>query len=369
MITLSTLSNPYQALFILLKASIWDKDPEEKSFPNLSDSEWTEVYQLSVKQGVMAVVFDAMVRLPETLQPPRLLKINWGLSVESIEHRYERQVAVANELSELFWKNGIQMMVFKGLSLARHYPIPQHREFGDIDIYLFGKQKEGDQIMLQQGAIEEFNVAEKHSAFFYKKVPIENHKYFLGPRYYSKMRFLNQCLLERLEENKVSTEGSEKGIVFPPTDFQTPYIMCHLIRHFTHSVSLRLLCDWALFLKAHLGRIDFDYYQKTLTKGGQIKTADAFTALAIDWLELPKDCAPLTKRNPKLEEKIAQDILYPLTLSSKDRSAQKVFIYKCKLIKARYWKYRLIYSDWWGRYIWDTILQYICRPQNIFKAK
>jgi len=36
-----------------LKAGIWDKNPEEELFPTLTDSEWKEVYQLSVMPGVI----------------------------------------------------------------------------------------------------------------------------------------------------------------------------------------------------------------------------------------------------------------------------------------------------------------------------
>ena len=47
-------------------------------------------------------------------------------------------------------KNNIPMMVIKGYTLARLYPKPERRIGGDIDIFLFDKQEEGDCIIRNQ---------------------------------------------------------------------------------------------------------------------------------------------------------------------------------------------------------------------------
>lgn len=55
-------------------------------------------------------------------------------------------------MAAVFAENGIRLLLLKGLGLSRNYPVPAHRECGDIDIYLFGASDEGDRLLLQMGA-------------------------------------------------------------------------------------------------------------------------------------------------------------------------------------------------------------------------
>lgn len=93
---------------------------------------------MAADQGVCAVIGDGMERLPEELRPPRELRLRWALTAERQEKRYRRQQEKAAKMAAVFAENGIRLLLLKGLGLSRNYPVPAHRECGDIDIYLFG---------------------------------------------------------------------------------------------------------------------------------------------------------------------------------------------------------------------------------------
>src|SRR3989339_1447331 len=101
----------------------------------LDHTQWNELLTLAAKQGVFAIAYDG---LPDTLLPelPKDITIKWQLGVENIEKRYDRQIGVLKELISIFNKNGIDLLLLKGLGLCSMYPEPNHRECGDLDIYL-----------------------------------------------------------------------------------------------------------------------------------------------------------------------------------------------------------------------------------------
>ena len=85
--------------------------------------------------------------------------------------------------------HGIRTVQLKGVGLSALYPVPSHREGGDLDIYTFSadasKLTDGqanalaDELMRRQG-IDVKMRSYKHSNFRYRDVPVESHKCFLN---------------------------------------------------------------------------------------------------------------------------------------------------------------------------------------------
>lgn len=141
----------------------------------ISARQWDDIFRMAADQGVCAVIGDGMERLPEKLRPPRDIRLRWALTAERQEKRYRRQQDKTAKMAAAFAENGIRMLVLKGLGLSRDYPVPAHRECGDIDIYLFGASDEGDRLLLQMGAQPYFDVP-KHSSHTWDGILIENHR-------------------------------------------------------------------------------------------------------------------------------------------------------------------------------------------------
>lgn len=132
-----------QMLFALLRSALHGTHADATIFAGITSEAWQECYRLSVRQGVMALAWDGLITLPTELQPPKSLKINWWLAVERCEKRYRYYCRVISDLSTFYATHGITAVQLKGVGFANNYPIPSHREGGDIDIFTYSADSSG----------------------------------------------------------------------------------------------------------------------------------------------------------------------------------------------------------------------------------
>ena len=130
-----------ELFFYVLGAVAQGKTLEAQHFDDVTPEEWTELFRLSKVQGVTAVVFEklstAFDECEDFPRPPKTLTLNWYAQSQSIE----RKMAIIHKRSEefagLMEEKGLQTLVLKGIAVSSYYPNPLHREFGDLDCYLF----------------------------------------------------------------------------------------------------------------------------------------------------------------------------------------------------------------------------------------
>lgn len=243
---------------------------------------WERIYRMAADHGLSAVVWDGICRLPAAEQPPRETRIRWALSAEKLEERYRHQQQTASKLAARFSEEGIRMLLLKGLGLSRDYPIPEHRECGDIDIYLYGQSDKGDRVLHEIGAHLYFDVP-KHSEYVWDGVLIENHRTILNVRRNRTERELNAVLVRLLE--KEGTHGLAPGIQAPRATFNAIFLIRHAAVHFQkEGIVLRHLCDWACFLTRHWDEIDHALFRTAMEDYRMDRFADLMTAAAVEYL-------------------------------------------------------------------------------------
>lgn len=248
----------------------------------VSPESWERIYRMAADHGLSAVVWDGICRLPAAQQPPRETRIRWALSAEKLEERYRRQQETASKLAARFSEEGLRMLLLKGLGLSRDYPIPEHRECGDIDIYLYGESDKGDRILHEIGAHPYFDVP-KHSEYVWDGVLIENHRTILNVRRNRTERELNAVLVRLLE--KEGTHGLAPGIQAPRATFNAIFLIRHAAVHFQkEGIVLRHLCDWACFLTRHWDEIDHALFRTAMEDYRMDRFADLMTAAAVEYL-------------------------------------------------------------------------------------
>ena len=176
------LTPEQQILFNLLKLSLWPGQNKEDLLSGFGMVKWEEVFSFASRQGVIAVSYDGLINSENSTEllatMPRVQKIGWELSVGSLEAREKRQREAIRELVSIFNNNGIELLLLKGIGLGENYPLPSHRECGDIDIYLYSDYEKGNQLIENMG-IKVDKEGNKHAEFVFKGVHIENHKTFL----------------------------------------------------------------------------------------------------------------------------------------------------------------------------------------------
>jgi hypothetical protein len=356
----------------LTKAALQGTIPDENPFAGIDETDWNDVFEQSVVQGVMVLSLEGAMRLPKPLHPPHLLKLRWIAGVEAVEKRYLHQSETAKNLSSRFREHNIRMLLFKGLALSRLYPVPASREFGDLDIFLCGKAKEGDALLKQITSKNPVPSA-KHVDYSYCGILIENHHYFLN-RSFHRSDALEQRLMKILTEAGILGEAdyrTDETLLFPPPDFDALFVTVHLLAHLPARIVLRFLCDLTVLFKAYKGKIDFHSYCDTLAESKLLKLANIFISLSVRYLGLSPEDAPPYESDFSLEDRIWNDMFYPEVSphANGKRNFFNVIIHKIRLLRSRRWKNELVFPGQYGKKILYTIFYHLRHPKLIGKSR
>jgi len=342
------LSKENSTLFSLLRHALWqNRDGEQIDF-DLTTLEWQRLIENAASLGVLAIAFDALPKGEALPGLSKELMIRWGLSVQRFEDRNRRQRAALRELIDTFRENQIEVLLLKGLGLAENYPLPDHRECGDLDIYLFGDYEKGNQVIEALG-IEVDRKSSKHSNFFFKGIPVENHLSFLDVDYTQTDKNLEVHLNRILKEQGYETIMIDDiGVRIPTPDFTSLFLTRHDITHFLGSgLVLRHFCDMALFFSRNAGRINFESFRKIITEEHQFNLFSSFTQLAHLYLGMPDIPLPLPDKCEVLTEKVLYDTLNNKYRKFSNDELMNMWVPKRKVIGALHlfhskWKYDLI---------------------------
>ena len=236
----------------------------------LSVTDWERLYSLSKRQGVTAVLFEKIQSLPKEVAAPRTVALKWmvhSLSIEKLTKAIYKRCA---DFAQLMHEHGLRAMVLKGVSVSRYYPNPWHREFGDLDCYLYKKTVDG---IVWNGCYEEGNkVAEKagysvnrghykHSHINFEGLEVENHQFSLAIKDGRDTKTLERALRRLVEQQGGDVAIGDSKLYCPPADFNALFLTAHAMSHFLYeSIKMRHVLDWALFLKAEQDNVDWDNF-------------------------------------------------------------------------------------------------------------
>ena len=197
-------------LFNLVKSALWQTMADASLFGEQTD--WQAIYKFARKQTVAGIAYDGMLTLPAELQPPRALLLQWSNSLMLCEDNNHLLNERIETLFQHYQTAGLKPFLLKGQGVAQNYPHPEHRQPGDIDVYI-GKQdyERANQLLAELGGeIESESV--KHSHGHWQGVAVENHyllTQFASP---SANRFLRKEVLPLLTGNRtLSIEGNTVG--------------------------------------------------------------------------------------------------------------------------------------------------------------
>lgn len=213
-----------------------------------SQPDWNKVLECAHEQGVVAICYEAVKRLPTELQPDFGIMLRWDVSAEEVKSSFASRRKVKEHLRDLFSSIGERMLLLKGETLAGHYPHPEMRECGDIDIMLPEGFEKGNSLVESKG-IEVDCSNSKHTVFFYEGEEVELHD--PAPHTsYNRNDYLTECLV---------SESMDEAVLRPDGCWElSPLVMAvHAVNHIAlhlymgEKVPLKMLADIALLLKAH----------------------------------------------------------------------------------------------------------------------
>lgn len=358
-----------EMLFALLRSSLNVMPVYSAIFSDVSPAVWQDCYQLAVKQGVMALAWDGVCALPTDLQPPKALKLNWAMAVEKYEERYQRYCSTIVDISQYYAQHGIVTVQMKGVGLSTYYPIPSHREGGDIDIFTYSADPSklsdaeanrlADRLMEEQGIEVDSSHSKKHSVFYYKGIPIENHKTFINAETYRIAVKMDALLKELLQPVKVELNGNSE-ILIPSPAFNTVFLAFHAAQHHARGLALHHLCDWACLL----GKYGL-HIPEGVTDARFRNMILAMTRLCNDYL----GTAIPVQGGEELAQEILQEILYPLY--SKYVPAQGkwgILAYKTKRMLHTHRLCNRVLRISLARWIGNSIILHLRFPHTVFET-
>lgn len=363
-------------LFLLLRLAL-GTSAEAIELSSLSREEWQNLVDLSFQQGVAAIAVDGLQKLYEScpnleleLDKPEYegLKYEWFGSVFQAEEDYYTHKRALRKLTDLFESQGIRLLLLKGLGVGKYYPIPSHRQCGDIDIYLFGDYEKGNKIIESLG-IEINRENSKHSVFTFHSVMVENHKSFLDLDVTSAERKNNAIISSTVSEGVDSGEG----YMFPDSLTNYLFLVRHIAKHFCESggITIRHLLDWGLFLKGEHETLDVRKGNELIEKMGLTQIKDIFTRLSAYVTGFDLTFA-LSGHNISLElqgvdEKFLDEILKEkVSVLSRNPIVRSIQIVKAW--NAHRWKYHY-FPDNFSESFWNRFFHLaVFKVQSFFKG-
>ena len=222
---------------------------QDKLSRNPSKEEWGQIFLMCQQQAIAGVVLDGLERLLAEQRPPQLLLLLWIGDVQHIEVAYSLQCQRAKELRVIFQKIGSLSSVLKGIGFSQYYPVPRHRQGGDIDLWVDGDRKAIMEWLRSQYEIA--HVVWHHvDAKIFDDVETEIHfhpGWLYNPIY-------NKRLQRWFEERKGKQfEVNESlGFAYPTIEFNVVFALVHLYHHLIEEgVGIRHIVDCYYLLKAN----------------------------------------------------------------------------------------------------------------------
>lgn len=266
--TIRKMNKIEELLLYILRAVIHDLPLDAVRFMDVTKEEWAELYRLSKAQGVTAVVFDKLSRAysesEDFPRPPKEQTLKWYAQSMAIENKMSKIRCLSAEFAERMAEEGLHTLVLKGIAISTYYPNPLHREFGDLDCYLFEHTPNG---IKWENCYEKGNIAAekgnykvkrgyyKHSHIVFKGMEIENHQFSLSIKDGKETKELERHL-RNLVNLSHRFEGSK--LILPSADFNALFLTAHSMSHFLYeSIKIRNVLDWALFVRKERENVDW----------------------------------------------------------------------------------------------------------------
>ncbi len=352
--TLQSPAQPVQHLFfVLLRAGLYPGRPIEEPSTGVSEAVWREIYALCVRQGVVAIVYDGMMRLLDEgvlkseAAPSRALRLQWALNVERIEQRCAVQRGVIARLAAFYGSRGMRMLLLKGYGLSLLYPRPEHRPCGDIDIWLYGRQAEADELMRREWGTEIDEDVHHHTTFVLDGVMVENHYDFINIHSHLSNRPIERRLQELARQSGECVDVEGRPVELPSADFNALFLLRHAAMHFAaQEIGMRHVIDWTLFVAREHAAIDWEALYDMARRMNMHRFFDSLNALAIDCLGLDAACLPAFERNPELERRVLGDILHPeFSEKAPQGNVLRTIVFRMRRWWANRWKHRMVYNE------------------------
>ena len=332
------------------------------------DVNWNKLKALADEQGLSAIILNALnsVGMNQTEALPIEMKLEWiGEVLQNFEGRYAQYTNAISSLAGFYNQHGLNMMVLKGYACSLDWSRPEHRPCGDIDVWLFGHQKEADNVLCQEG-IKIDSSHHHHTVFNWHGFTVENHYDFVNIHHHKSNIEIEKIFKELASDDSHSIDVLGERVYVPSPNLHALFLLRHAMNHFSSSeITLRQLMDWAFFVKAHGDKVNWDWLLNELEYFGMVKLFNVFNAICVHDLGFASSSFPFIQCDQQLKERVLNDILSPEYHGEEPQEFLSRIVFKYKRWRANSWKHQLCFKD----SIWSAFLSgvwsHLLKPSSI----
>lgn len=328
---------------------------EQAEKPNLTPKEWNEILSCTAEQGLLPVIAPLLTDLTFDDEASRMMLVEWYGIALCNQQDYKLRKSIMCEMANMFAKEGLDILFMKGVTLAQLYPDPSWRVFSDIDYYLFGKYEQGIAILKKHG-IESSSYYHHHTQASLNGVLLENHYDFVERVNHQCDIILDDALKTLAEKEGHSIRASFLGKEFSNAYLMTPtmnaiFLMRHMSSHFvSETIPLKMLYDWALFLKYYAKDVDWQLVVDLYDRSGMTEFAGLIqfllkTKLGVEYAE-----CPVFPFDVKRADRLWQSIIFPPERDPYKKFSFKYYVYEAKTFWNNRWKHKFVYPE--ESYVW-----------------
>lgn len=281
-------------LLAVMRAVITSQNIAEASRISVSLDELVQVMRLAKEHAVQGLVANAAVCGRIEILPSAggdRQKAVMALMQTEMMHKknYSQFEKALTDFALLMNRHKIKYVVFKGVAVARHYPVPYTRTMGDVDFYVpvsdFARAMEVIERELQV-EIEKEDI-DKHYSFDYQGIRFEMHYQIETFGCGRHQRYFNRIIDDSIAKgadsfNITETESDADDVpvsVLPPTE-DLIVVFKHWFNHLlVEGVGLRQTTDLAVLLNVYQDKIDTAQLMKALDRIGYMKAFRAMLAM------------------------------------------------------------------------------------------
>lgn len=217
----------------------------------IPDGLWPAVRAELVAQSVIGYPAHAVESL--SLKPADQAEY-LALAGKNLSSWYNLMMAQDSVLEE-FRAADIPVVVLKGAAAAAHYPQPNSRSMGDIDLIVPPDYFDRAFSLMERLGWEndiELEINPRHAGFKKAGCPeIELHRYFSTCTNKQEAEFLDQAIYDAIPHATLVDVAGFKVPVLPPLE-NGLVLLAHVNQHLCSGLGLRQILDWQMFVAAHL---------------------------------------------------------------------------------------------------------------------
>lgn len=348
------MSNIDQSIFSLLRTALFDHQIDGKAFETLNERDWMELYRIAQFHKMTGILCDGIDMLPSNIRPPRQQWMHWLAEREKTEMRHKHKTRVLKHLLNLFEQHNIPAIELKGSTLSQYYPIPQHRHFSDIDLYHFDQHAQADKLIAETLHVTPHNDSHHHSKYNHHGVTIESHFDFVNTHTPPSNKAYEQ-MLKQLDPHGATFEAL----------FLARHHSCHFA---SDRITLRNLCDWALFLQARSHEIDLTMVADAFRQFNMHHFVGALEAIRTRMLHMPTIPELHFEISEKLYLRVLNDILHgEFNVPDPEKPGLRRLVWKLRRHRVNHWKLSITCNDTYSATMVSSLLSHLKKPKSILK--